>query len=247
MESWWRWWWWAVSSAADCNCKSRIPKTSWKYDLTHWLPSTSVNPFNICNLIQCQSTSFQHIVELQVCLFPRRVCCLRQSSKKKKREITRAKLEGRKDQRIKNFMKAAPPLFSFSLSKVFPPLCSCHYMPLSHEGSVIKCRRELCGEERRKTATYSSTDATVCLHPFPSIPPSLFSTGNPIITCGWCRRNTVMKWRLRVNMRRKIKGLSVLFFAPFHSVLESNVFPGRARSQQPASCYPGKQQSQDNI
>lgn len=54
-----------------------------------------------------------------------------------------------------------------------------------------------------------------------------------------------MKWRPRVNTRRKIKGLPVLFFALFQNVLGPTGLPGRARPQQhPPS---GKQQSRENI
>lgn len=54
-----------------------------------------------------------------------------------------------------------------------------------------------------------------------------------------------MKWRPRVNTRRKIKGLPVLFFALFQNVLGPTGLPGQARPQQhPPS---GKQQSQENI
>lgn len=59
-----------------------------------------------------------------------------------------------------------------------------------------------------------------------------------------------MKWRLRVNTHRKIKGLPLLFFALFQSVLGPTVFPGRARPQQPGFCYKppaGKQQARENI
>lgn len=113
------------------------------------------------------------------------VCVSRkkQKNKKNKSPLSRRRKKRRsRDEKLHESRPRPSTFFLFFFGVKYFLLCSCHYMPFSHGRSLIKRRGGPCGEERRKTVTYFRADVTVCHHP--SLPPSVLSAGNPIITCG---------------------------------------------------------------